>query len=169
MHQPQTFVSKPVVVQAIQWTGDNLRAVQDFVAPQSPGCAPDHQVLTVRVPDKASMEKYPALGAQFKLEQVPLQAWVIKRENGDLDVVVAKDFEARYVALAEDAENLDDPAEQIGRTLGYRTMDPVIIDPLQVVLLDRQPEVDAAGDVVDRAFESAEAIGIPSDPGEVQR
>jgi len=167
MNQPQTYVSKPVVVQALQWTGDNLRAIQDFVVPQSPSYAPDQAVLMVRVPDKVSIEKYPSLGAQFKSELVPLHAWVIKQENGDLDVVTATEFAAGYAELAEDAENLQ-PAEQIRRSLGYRsaedtdpgdafgpvssviTIDPIIVDPLAVVLLDRQPEVDAAGDVTER-------------------
>jgi len=42
-----TFTTRPTTVTAVQWTGENLREVQDFLAPSSPSY--DESLLMIRV------------------------------------------------------------------------------------------------------------------------
>ena len=107
MDTPDAFVSRPVRVRAIQWTGDNLRAVQQFVWPASPFYAPpagvDHPPkLRVRVRDEVAEEKYPALGPQWKEIDVPDAAWVVQRvDEHEVLVVTARRFAATYTQTQE--------------------------------------------------------------------
>jgi len=155
MIKPQSYVSVMHWIVALQWTGDNLRAVQEFVAPQSPSYAPDQTLLTVRVPDQASTEKYPTLGAQYKQAIVPLHAWLIRAENGDLTVLTAKEFEARYAVVEEPRFVAHEAPAGDWPVAAFPLGAPIVATHPRVVevgdkLVDRQPEVDAVGDVTER-------------------
>lgn len=99
METAARYVTKPVVVWALQWVGDNLRAVQDFCLPASPSYAPAVctgnpmtarvDELRVRVRDEVADDKYPALSPNYKEVSVPLGAWLISRvSDGQRDVMV---------------------------------------------------------------------------------
>lgn len=108
MSTPARYVTKPVTVWALQWLGDNLRAVQDFCLPASPFYAPAVitadpmttrlAVLRVRVRDEVADERYPSLAPNYKEIDVPLGAWLIARVNDGLrDVLIVTD--ARFQTM----------------------------------------------------------------------
>src|SRR5215510_7688124 len=107
MESPERFISRPVRVVAIQWLGDNVRAVQDFVWPASPFYAPCWTSvmgavaaqLRVRVRDELAEEKYPALGPQWKEIDVPLGSWIVRGLNETSEIVMtAARFQAMFRA-----------------------------------------------------------------------
>jgi len=103
MREPKHYVSKPIGVLAIQWTGGNLAAIQKFVAPSSPYFQParpatpgsasevmdEHRkaALRVMVPDPTANTQWPAIGPHYKEEPVPMHGWLVK-QDGDQDVQV---------------------------------------------------------------------------------
>lgn len=109
LHQPaRTF-------QAIRWTGDNLRDVQDFMHPSSPlrnvhgervSLHNDYQPtrLGVLVPDPISTKQYPSLGAQYKLTHAAMGDWIL-RTAGTHDFTVISNEQAKELG-ALDADTL---------------------------------------------------------------
>jgi hypothetical protein len=114
METPERFFSRPVRVVAIQWMGDNLRAVQEFCLPASPFYAPAvitrdpvttrSARLQVQVRDEVADEKFPALAPQFKTVDVPLGAWLVQRVDDDYREVIVlthRRFEATFQAMPQ--------------------------------------------------------------------
>jgi hypothetical protein len=100
----QRYQRRPAIVTAIQWTGDNLQAVQQFCLPQSPMThGPD---LAVQVVDRSSMTQYPSLGRQLKMEFVSRGSWLVRCEDGELGVVGAEEFAAEYYPVAAEPQAL---------------------------------------------------------------
>lgn len=165
MKQPQTYVSIPTTVQALQWTGDNLAAVQAFVAPASPLRKPDNPShLQIAVFDATATATYPSLGRQYKTVSVPTGVWIIKRgEYEDIEVLTAADFEAlykvagprldEYLATQEQQElrerRMRDAYQSAIRDEDASQVADAVIANAEAAI-ERQPETDAAGDVVDR-------------------
>jgi hypothetical protein len=102
----QRYQRRPAVVTAIQWTGDNLQAVQQFCLPQSP-MTHGEQDLAVQVVDRFSMKKYPNLGRQLKMEFVSRGNWlVVGWDDGELGVVGAEEFATEYHPVAAEPQAL---------------------------------------------------------------
>jgi len=101
MTTPQSYRSRATTVDAIQWTGDNLRAIQEFVAPASPLYEPGSPALRINVFDAVSTATYKTLGRQLKSAGVPPSGWIVKYSNGDLAVLTSEEFEAAYDTGAE--------------------------------------------------------------------
>ena len=96
-----TFTTRPTTVTAVQWTGENLREVQDFLAPSSPSY--DESLLMIRVLSPEAMATYPSLGRQFKSEVVAKLCWIVKDAVGGLSVYSDSEMTRQY-QTATDAE-----------------------------------------------------------------
>lgn len=100
----QRYHTRASEITALQWTGDNLSDVQIFTMPHSPlldGKAEGKaRVLIVNVLDAHAMKLYPSLGRQVKGMAVSVGDWIVRRDDGDLEIVVKEEFAQRY-ALAD--------------------------------------------------------------------
>lgn len=85
------FQRKPLIVAAVQWTGENLTALQQLLAPhQSPMySATTHHLMVYGV-------KPPDAYATHPLISVKVGHWVIKYENGDVDVMHDDQFRVHF-------------------------------------------------------------------------
>lgn len=114
------YIGHPVEVTAIQWTGDNLPAVQAFCAPNvSPlverkrpdgalvNSLPRWGSLGIYVRDYKSEATYPNLGRQTTMAFAALGDWLIQRPNGEYEVVPQSEFVHRY----DVAPGVDAPAD----------------------------------------------------------
>jgi hypothetical protein len=98
---PTTYLSKQQSVTAIQWTGDNLSAIQAFMAPGSPlldaGLAAEQKPeLGVYLADVDNMRRYPSLGRQVRVAFVARLDWLVRQADGELAVVGAEVFAGQY-------------------------------------------------------------------------
>lgn len=137
------FQSVSQVVTAIQWTGENLAAVQQALYPSSPlldGRAEGkNRVLTVMVRNSQNEKLYPSLGRQTKEEVAQPGDWLVWLEPDDLRVVGDTEFQRSYVAIAPERYLVD-------REVVPPAPAPVLQAPhpralsTSVEQVDRQPE-----------------------------
>lgn len=100
------YRGQPIEVDAIQWAGDNLAALQAFLAPQQsplinlgPSSA-TKPLCGVYVRDRYSEATYPSLGTQYKLEHAHVGDWVLKTVDGEISIVSDVEFQQRYMVVA---------------------------------------------------------------------
>lgn len=99
--EAKAYINKPIRVMAIQWTGDNLRLIQDFVWPASPYFQPrvlaenelvdKPEIMRVPTVDHLADVAYPALAPNIKEAEVPRGAWLVLYHDG-LQVLTAQQF-----------------------------------------------------------------------------
>lgn len=97
------FRGQPVEVTAIQWTGENLAAVQAFLAPLSPAYYQTYAhapvTLYVPVPDVGTRAQYPTLSAALHLQAMVVGAWIVQLVTGEFAVVSEGEFAQRFVPI----------------------------------------------------------------------
>jgi hypothetical protein len=176
MSNIKAFVSKPVTVRAVQWTGSNLAEIQAFMAPASPHYQPGYErqapmdavppVLHLHVPDEHANEQWPATGPHFRLVPVPLHGWLVVRVDdamGFLQVLTNGQMTAEYAEDVVMTVTLPDGVVRMpsSQTAAFRgeilqathpraatTSDPRVAAP------SREPAADAGGATIDRESES---------------
>ncbi len=116
------IVRQPLVREALEWTGENLASVQQFMYPHSPYY---HQepaetfrsgayvpLLQIPVRNAEHELRFPNLGPQFKQEIVRPGDWIYK--DGESFAVVRKgEFDAEWVRKRE-REKDDSPRSGVG-------------------------------------------------------
>ncbi len=100
----QTYRTRVTTVEAVQWTGENLVEVQQFVAPASPLLTSrEDRQLGLHVRDTDAEVKWPSLGKQTKLAFVSVGGWVVRQVGGDgrLDLMTDETFARAFVPANE--------------------------------------------------------------------
>jgi len=122
---------KPILYSAIQYTGpDSIPAIQIFVTPQSPGYrhaadAKDRQ-LTVAVRDAKSETAWPSLGKQYLNVVVPVGAYIVKGEDGELIVVGEDQMAAEFLVMDDGDSAVVREAAVARRTAAFGLGNPIV-------------------------------------------
>ncbi len=102
------IVRSPLVREALEWTGDNLLVVQQFMQPHSPlffqrpvgdadklAYGPSVPTLTITTRNLEHELKYPTLGRQYSTVEVRPGDWIY-REGESFAVVRKGEFDAEW-------------------------------------------------------------------------
>lgn len=108
----------PLIVDAAQWTGDNLRAIQDLLAPASPLSGMLDQSLGIKI-TTSPIANY---GIGDKLAFAAVGDWITVRVaevERVIDIVKAADFAARFTPVPLDlaAARIPPAAPAVGPVL----------------------------------------------------
>lgn len=153
----QLFRTRIVTVQAVQWTGENIGAVQILIAPASPlwphGTTTMHVGLMV---DKA--HRTSQYDSTHELQFADVGDWIVKYPSGRVSICKAAQFEEFYEPVVPVVPVPAAAAElEVGRVLGDGGRDaafplgaPIttthpraLADRVVADVADRQPETGA--------------------------
>lgn len=116
-----TATPKTRTLALLQWTGDNLREVQDFLAPASPALSGRNTDarLALYIRDERSERDYPTLGPQDTLTHIQIDDWIAKDPDGAISVYTNAEARAIFDGLpaevvAPPAANPVPPPQQLG-------------------------------------------------------
>jgi len=153
MHAIQSYRTRVVTVQAVQWTGGNITAVQVLIAPASPLWVEGEKNVGIKV-EPQGRNSY---GLQHELQFAEIDDWIVRYPSGRVAITKAAIFDEYYepVERAVPATELE-----VGRVLGDAVIDAAGDTPFPLggkieathprALADRQPETDNAGRVSER-------------------
>lgn len=140
----QTFRTRVVTVQAVQWTGDNISTVQRLLAPASPLWSPEgHGSVGVNV-DKPRRSTY---DSATELQHADKGDWIVKYPSGRVVISKAGHFADFYEPV--EARDPLAPVEEIPPTAPTATAAFPLGAPITAThpraLEDRQPETETDG------------------------
>jgi len=142
MRAIQSYRTRVVTVQAVQWTGRNITAVQVLIAPASPLWVEGEKNVGIKV-EPQGRNSY---GLQHELQFAEIDDWIVRYPSGRVSITKAAIFDEYY----EPVESLPAAELEVGRVLGDGLVEAAGDAPFPRAVADRQPETDNAGRVSER-------------------
>ena len=152
MRAIQSYRTRVVTVQAVQWTGGNITAVQVLIAPASPLWVEGEKNVGIKVDNQGRG----AFGLQHELQFAEVNDWIVRYPSGRVAITKAAIFDEYY----EPVESLPAAELEVGRVLGDGLIEAAGDTPFPLggtidathprALADRQPETDRDGSVSER-------------------
>jgi hypothetical protein len=91
----QLYRTRVVTAQALQWTGENITAVQVLIAPASPLWATGEKNIGIKI-ETQGRGNY---GLPHELQFVEPGDWIVKYPSGRIGITKAAQFEEYYTPV----------------------------------------------------------------------